>query len=618
MKSLLTILLTISLCTFLTAQKSEEQALFDRGVQEYKSGQYQTSERIFLELVQKYGDGRLITATRLMLAKSYYQLGDYGKAEVLAEYFLKRHENSRYTADIHFLLAKVYFQRKENPEAVREWLWVIRNSSDASLRSTAAQYAYNTLIFFVDNRQLTALKSRENNPAARNIFDVAMARKLMDAGEFDRARSILNKVLREQPDGPLSAEARLLTGTRETTSGSSTPTGQNGVLFLKSASPDTRDISLEMEMGMKYALYEHKQRNRKSKISLRTVDIEPTVISAITSVTRETRRSNPVAVIGPIDSDQSAGLALLSRYEKFPFLIPLSSQPGLTDVSDYAFQINPDVSAKGAFTGQYVAKTLGAKRIAILAPVNDYGKGYVESFVETVQSEGGEVLAAQWYYENAVDFTKQFREIRKQSFYASFLDSLYEANPEFPEAELREEYRQYIDRVFKPLRPGAKVDSTDIPATGIDAVLIIIPSSDFVEYIAPQIAFNHIEATIVGNEGWNDPEQLRKFRNQIDGLTMITQGYLDPNAWSYKEFVSRFRGQMQTTPNEFHVLGYDIMSWALQNYQDGASRDDFRKSLERSRLYQGIAKNIQFPANSRINNQLTVLRLNLGQIVKLN
>ncbi|MCB0292616.1 MAG: outer membrane protein assembly factor BamD, partial [Calditrichaeota bacterium] len=59
------------------SQEQAEQRLFDAGVAAYKSGNYESAQQSFLELLQKYPNGALITGIRLMLAKSYYKLSNY-------------------------------------------------------------------------------------------------------------------------------------------------------------------------------------------------------------------------------------------------------------------------------------------------------------------------------------------------------------------------------------------------------------------------------------------------------------------------------------------------------------------------------------------------------------
>ncbi len=618
MKRFLTLVLLSGMLFSLHAQRNSERSLFEQGLSQYKQGNFPVAENIFLQLVQDYPEGQLITATRLMLAKSYYKLGSYAKAEPLCKFFIRKHPNSGYLDDVRHLLGSIYFRKKDYSGAADEWLWVVGNTRDPRLKEQAGNYAYNTLVVFLNQQEISRLSARHASRDSRGILDIASAALVIKTGNGSRAQSMLKRFLSEQPNHFYASEAnRLLGGSDGGSSAGGSRSG--GFVFLKPAEGDTKEISDELQKGMEYAVFEHSQKNPGSAPNLVPVEIDETVISAISSAASAIRQSNPAAVIGPIDSDQSAGLSLLSRYEKRPYIIPLSSQSGLTDLSQFAFQVNPDVRTKGRFLGQYAMNEFEAKNFAILAPANDYGKGYAESFRSAIESRGGQVIAEQWYYENTADFSRQFRAIRRQGLFQSFSDSLAEAEPGLDDDEVQRQFRSYLDVKFKPLRPGARVDSTDLAVHGVDALLIVIRSSQFIEYLAPQFAFHNIQTRLLGNEGWNDSEQLRKYRTHIDGITFVSQGYLDPNSWNFKEFLNRFRSKMGITPGEYHLLGYDIMKWILSNHRDGQSADGLRKNLENSRRYEGIMKNIQFNLDTpRVNSDLTVLRLNLGQIIKLN
>ena len=59
------------------------------------------------------------------------------------------------------------------------------------------------------------------------------------------------------------------------------------------------------------------------------------------------------------------------------------------------------------------------------------------------------------------------------------------------------------------------------------------------------------------------------------------------------------------------------MKWMLTNYRPGISPEILRNSLEKTELYQGVLENIQFTTTPRVNSKLTVLKLNLGQIINI-
>ncbi len=616
-KRLKKLYLVLCLCLLpgmlLTARAQSEQENFDRALNAYQQGKYPEAEIIFLQMLQNYSNGRLTTATRLMLGKSYYKLSDYSKAEVVCRYFFSKHTDSAYLDDVHHLLGNIFFKQRNYNGSVEEWLWVIQHSKDPRLKRTSGEYIYKTMEHFLTRRQIEDLQRKYPDNVFQGLVTIVLAKKMMEQGSSEEAQNLLRTFLRDQPNHFYADEARKLLGTPAAVSAS-----RNGFVYLKTLDPETKPIAADLELGMRYALLEYQLRNPNDRVELQTVEIEPSVIGAVSAATRVLVDSDPLCLLGPVDSDQCASLAVISRYEKRPYIVPLSSQTGLTELSPYTFQINPDARTKGRFLGNYAAAEMGARRVAVLAPVNDYGETFVQNFVEEVQAGGGEVITTQWYYESTQDFSRQFRAIWRESHYLAFSDSMMRKFPNLTPNQVKSRYRAYTDSLYQPNAVGVRPDSADFPAAGIDAVLVVIRSSQFIQYIAPQFAFNNIRATLLGNEGWNDSAQLRKFKDHLDGMVYITAGYFDPNASDYRVFMNRFRTEMKATPELYHLLGYDVMKWLLSNYRPGMTTEQLRNSLENTEPYQGILENIDFSTTPRVNSKLTLLKVSLGQIVKLN
>ncbi|RMF58076.1 MAG: outer membrane protein assembly factor BamD, partial [Calditrichaeota bacterium] len=375
------------------AQESNEESLFNQGVEAYKQGRYEAAQQTFLQIWQQYPSGRLITATRLMLAKSYYKLGDYPKVENLCLNFFNKFPDSKYLDDMHHLLGNTMFKLHRYMRAVEEWLWVIENSRDPRLKRLAGEYTFQTMDHFLSPNQIEALRRDHPNAEFDGLAKVVLAKKLLRKGEKQRANRLLRSFLREQPNHFYADEARRLLG-KPTVRGVT----RNGFVFLKPTDPQVKKIGDEMELGMQYAIFEYRQRNPREKIGFQSFDVSPSVLSALKTAEEAMELNDPLCMIGPIQADPCAALSMMSRYERIPYIIPLSSQAGLTGLSQYSFQLNPDAHTKGRFLGDYASQKLQLKRIAVIAPVNEYGQDFVESFVEEVQANGAEIATIQWYY----------------------------------------------------------------------------------------------------------------------------------------------------------------------------------------------------------------------------
>ncbi len=599
------------LATSLLLAQANDRTLFEQGVASYKQGKYATAQRQFFTILKNYPQSRMITATKLMLAKTYYKLGDYKAAIIVCNNFLKVHPNSLYLDDIHFLMGKIHYRQGDYSGAVKNWLWIQYHESDPRLREKALDFLFNTVALHFSPAQLSELEPHFDSQSFSYLQKLLQARRLVEEGRNTESRGLLESLLANYPNHPYTSITRRLL---ETLKGGAV--ASNRILILKSGEEVEKEVSKAFVLGALYAAYEMSQRNSDKVLEVDTVQVGSSVLSAVQSTMKNLRQQPPLAVVSPLNNDQTAALALLSRYEHFPFIAPLNSQIGLATLSRYTFQINPDAAIKGQFLADYAVKELGFKTFAVLAPVNDYGETIVKAFTNTVEANGGEVVETQWYYLDTQDFSRQFKAIRHKSFFVAFRDSVLQVDSTLTEQEIRERFRQYLNEELFSDETGREIDSTQVPATGIDA-LFIPTYPEFIPFIAPQFAFNNIQCTLLGNEGWNDPQELMKQRNYLDGLIYVTAGYFDPASWNYKEFMTRFRLRMHTTPEIYHLLGYDIASWLMKNYQPGMNRQDFRDALENSDLYTGMVENIRFARKPRVNSELNIIKFSLGQLIKV-
>ena len=606
MKRLLTVIALILALSPAYMQETE-QALFDKGMQDYQSENYETAQNNFFKILQAYPSGKLRTAAKLMLGKTYYQQKDYSGVKIICKNFFDNHPNSSYLDDVHYLYGNALFQLTEYTDAVEEWLWVVHNSKDPRLRKKAGNYVFNTMDRYFSEREIRSFELKYQDNIFNGLVSIVRAKKLIENGEELKGRSLLKKFLREEPSHFYADDARRLLGEIP-----SSAISNNNFMYFKPGDGDLKEIGDQMENGMRYAITEYQTRNEGQEINLEPVELEESIASALAVSEQKIKSFKPVCMVGPIDADQCAALALLSKSEQRPYLVPLSSEVGFTQLSPYTFQLTPDVETKGRFLGEYAVQELELRKFAILAPVNNYGRGFAQSFIEAVQANGGQIITDQWYYVGSEDFSRQFKAIRKESFVAEFKQQLDTTKAD---TSIQNDLARFLEKKFEDIEYGQ--DSTQVPATGIDGILVLT-TPQYISYMASQFAFHNIDCTILGNEGWNDPDQLQKFRQYIDGLVYVTSRYYDKNSWNYKEFMNRYRLQMHDTPELFHLLGYDMMKWILQNYRSGMTPDELREKLEKAQLYQGILENIQFSDKPRVNDRLKVMKFSLGQLVRLN
>ena len=591
--------------------QTEDRQLFNKGVELYRQQKYQDAQRTFFMILKNYSDSPVQTATKLMLAKSYYKLEDYSSALLVIEDFIGKYPASDYSDDIYFLKGNIEYQQRNYSQAVEDWQWIIYHGQNSQLKKTAGDYVFNTMELFLSEKEISTLSRKYPDEMFTGLVEIVQAKKLINTGEVEQGENRLEKFVETYPYHFYAGVALEILRGRKGASLSS-----NTFLILKSRQEETRKISEAIAKGFIYAAYEYSQRDKQKTVTVDTIYAANTILGTIEMTMEFLNKKQPLAVVGPVGSDENTTLALLSRYESFPFISPFSSQQGLAAISPYAFQISPDAEIKGRFLAEYAIKELGLKTFATLAPVDEYGLSMIKGFEEAVVENSGELVEKQWYYEDTNDFSRQFKIIRHKGFYLTFRDSILTVDSTLSEEALQENFKKYLTETLFSDEGRREIDSTQVSSSGIDA-LFIATYPEYIPYIAPQFAFQNIQTQLLGNEGWNNSDILAQQRVYLDGLIYMTAGYFDPESWNYRTFISRFRQQMQETPELYHLLGYDIGKWMISQYEPEISRGAYRDKLAKGGLYQGMLENIHFGVKPRVNSQLNIIKFYRGQILKV-
>ena len=70
-----------------------------------------------------------------------------------------------------------------------------------------------------------------------------------------------------------------------------------------------------------------------------------------------------------------------------------------------AFRVMANDAQQGRVLGEYAAKNLGAKKIAVIDDRTAYGQGLADEFIKAAQASGAQIVAHEYTNDKAVDFT---------------------------------------------------------------------------------------------------------------------------------------------------------------------------------------------------------------------
>src|SRR5256714_10716112 len=164
------------------------------------------------------------------------------------------------------------------------------------------------------------------------------------------------------------------------------------------------------------------------KIKILTEDDQSKSAEAARAVQKLISQNQVVAVLGEVASSSSIAAAPICQSSKVPMITPSSTNPEVTKKGDYIFRICFTDDYQGHSLGEYVAKTLGVKRAAILTDVkSDYSQGLGHFFEERFTQLGGQIVAKSSYANGDSDFKSQLTSVKAANPQVLFVPRYYTA-----------------------------------------------------------------------------------------------------------------------------------------------------------------------------------------------
>src|SRR5687767_4147642 len=204
-------------------------------------------------------------------------------------------------------------------------------------------------------------------------------------------------------------------------SGCQPPSGTGGggdkvrVGVFMSLTGDTANFGISSVNGIQMAKDEVNAAGgiNGKQIELLVQDDRSDASEAATIVTKFVTQDAVHAILGEVASSRSIAAAPIAQNAKIPMLTPSSTNPEVTKKGDFIFRscfIDP---VQGAAIAQFAAKTLGAKRGALMVDrKNDYSTGLEKVISEVFTKLGGQIVVTQSYQAQDQDFNAQITSIK--------------------------------------------------------------------------------------------------------------------------------------------------------------------------------------------------------------
>jgi ABC-type branched-subunit amino acid transport system substrate-binding protein len=298
-----------------------------------------------------------------------------------------------------------------------------------------------------------------------------------------------------------------------------------------------------------------------------------------------------LAVLGPLTGTAAEAAAARAQLERLP-LLTLSQRNGLAETGPYVFRSSLTSALQAQALARYAIEERGLRSFAVLAPDNRLGREMSSRFAAEIEQRGGQIVASRSYAAEATDFRRQILLLKGE-------------DPDAPE---------------QPETPATPEVEQELPPLPFEA-LFIPDYAERVGLIAPQLAYYEIrDVTLLGINGWNDPELLRLAGVYVEGA-VFCDGFYRYSPYPFVQaFVNSYFERFGEEPTILEAQGYDAAGILLAQLSRGEqlTRDDLRNALSRLQNYPGVAGATSFDAQGDAQKVLFLLQVQNGNIVQIN
>ncbi|MEJ2054273.1 MAG: ABC transporter substrate-binding protein [Calditrichaceae bacterium] len=599
----------------LSAQKASERewTIFRKGVDDYQAGKFNSAEKNFSTMISKLPNNTLLTANYLMLAKTQYKLNTYNESIKTCDYFLNTFPHSDYIDDIYALKGDNFYRQKNYEGAVQNWLTAA--AMNTKISSKALNHAEKTARYKMTERQLLKMKNSALDAYHKRFYAYQLAEKYYNKGNSANALITLEEIRMEPGQVNLyNQEVNRLYNLLKNRKSDAIR-----IAALLPLSGEDEDVGKQVLDGVKLAVDNFNQLPGID-IELVTYDYQTRLIKAVKMFKEIALDQSILAVFGPIENDITAACAAISEYEKLPLISPTSSLSQLTELSPNVIQLATPVNTISKKFVETLADSLRKWRIATLAPIDNYFIELTDAFVNNVEEIGGKIGAREWYYPGEKSFKKQFEDLKEIGLKLSFQDSLIQMDSTVSPVLIDSMYKNYVEeKKLMMEEKGEDIDPEDVPVISFDAIFMPIYREDL-SLIASQFAYYNIQAQILGNSDWYDPEALKKNKSYLNGIIFAADGYMNEEDWDFRQFRNSFRDRYKRTPEKMDIIGYDSFNYivnVISNNKIGINRNNFIEKLVNVPKYNGIYRSVDLDYD-RYNKSIRLLKYWRSVIVPLN
>jgi branched-chain amino acid transport system substrate-binding protein len=574
------ILVALLYCSFLifvflhsVSFAESAQETFKRAEKLYSTKNYSLAIKDYEQVIDSGVEGEIIPLSYVRIGMCNYHLGDFGLAADAFDRVLIEYSYSKYADDASFFSAKAYFALGDYPTSAARLLRVIYMGSDSRYYDRAINGLTNLTETALTADQLSwALDTVEPKEAVGEVL-LSIAEKEGDKGRYNMAMVILYDLSERYSAYSFSSNVESLI---EKLRKSFAPLA-NRLGVLVPLSGDYEVYGRQVANAVTMAVEEYNAKKMGPEVELYIMDsgADPETTKKAYQTLVDIDRT--IAVIGPMFTDEAVALGDLTKTSKVPMLSPTAGSASFLTGGDYLFRCAMTNRLQSQVLAKYAFDHLHLRRYAILYPATDYGSELRDEFKSAVEKLGGKTVA-EVEYPLAVYDTKE----HKVPDYTGQVKKVKYAHP---------------DAIFIP--------------GGYDEIILL----------APQIAYSHISATILGANGWDESRVARMGAKYVEGVYFTSAFFRDTQNPQAQQFIVDYNKKYGDDPDYIGAQAYDSAEILLTILTKGVtSGEEMKNMLAKVSNFEGITGRITLRGGEDNDcvKDVTILTIKEGTILQVN
>jgi len=566
------------------AQNEDAEALFKRGIILFKQGKYVSASLDFKDIINNYSSSPHAHPSHMILAKTFFTLGDFERAMSTALELRNKYPDSPYSEWTYYLIAACKFRMDDVNQAV------------SMLSDLAAKTNNNTLRL----RSLSAIKYTILPVADKGIVYKTLEEKGIKLSDFEKVKPFdtftdQNKLVDISPD--LRSVQQKITWEKSSTI---------KIGLLSPLTGINSDLGNHLLKGVQTVMTKNSSVDGK-RIELVVEDTESDPVTAVLK-TRKLIEEGVIAIIGPVLREATISAAVESQALGIPFIAPTTTNVGFTRIGRYVFQLNLNPVIQAEALAAFAVEKLNFSNFAMIADNDPWGVAVAETVSREMEKRGAVNIWTDYLSSDLSLFSHElFTNIREHAPQSlAVLDSLviFDSGNAFP------------DTVFLKQDILLSDERRPDPIYSIDCIFVSATSEDAIR-IASLIMEYNINTVILGDSGWwSNKKAIMGREKYIEGAFIVApDGELSGGAG-----LSNFTdvSESSDTHNVLLMKGADACKLLIHCFQNGArNSDELVKMLESIKDFEGISSRITIDPERHTNNAVNFIRIQEGRYISV-